>query len=212
MQLRDRSGEPPFEQRAVYNPSATLDKYRREINDAVKHWQSEQARANKTDSAALLSMSSTILGELNERRTWTKAGQHVERPGNRLVMEVARRRVLSALSISMLLRAEWEESPAAVPTLVGSQGELGTVLDIVIDKSPEPQRGNESRVHTPAAVENALPDTANEQWYKHGDLWSCQVRPAEPTDYLVEEFLPRLGIVKPDFTHHETIYPYVAAR
>lgn len=126
-------------------------------------------------------------------------------------MENARRRVLSALGISMLLRAEWEGLPAAVPTAVGPQGEFGTILDIVVDERPNLAKRRESRVHTSIAVENALPADASEQWYKQGNLWVRQVRPAEPTDYLVNVFLPQMN-VEPDFTQFETVYPYVAAK
>lgn len=212
MLLQNRCGEPSPEQRAVDNKSATLDKYRREIGDAIKHWQREEARARKTGSEALLSMSSTILTKLNEKHTWTRTSRHLERPQNRLAMERARRRVLSALGISMLLRGEWESGPAVVPNLVGPNGELGTVNDIVEDQRPNPEKRIESRVHTPIAVESALPDDAGNQWYKEGGLWVNQVRPADPTDYLVDVFLPGLGIIEPDFSGHETLYPYVATK
>jgi hypothetical protein len=211
MLLRHRSGEPSPDQLAVNNQQATLDKYRREIGDAVKHWQSEQARAAKTGSAALKSMSGTILGELSKRGDWVRAGRHLEVPQNRIDMENARRRVLSALAVSMLLRAEGEGLPAAVPNFVGSQGELGTILDVVVDERVNPEKRSESRVHMPIVVDSALPAGASEQWYTQGDLWVRQVCPAEPTDYLVNTFLPRMKI-EPDFTHFETVYPYVAAK
>jgi hypothetical protein len=211
MLLRHRSGEPSPDQLAVNNPQATLDKYRREISGAVKHWENEEARARKTGSAALRSMSTAILQELSERSTWTRAGRHMELPQNRLDMENARRRVLSALAVSMILRAEWEDLPAAVPNFVGPAGEHGVILDIVADMRLNPEKRNESRVHMPIAVDNALPAGESEQWYTQGDLWVRHVRPAEPTDYLVNTFLPRMGI-EPDFTQFETVYPYVAAK
>lgn len=212
MLLRNRSGEPLPGEVAVYNQSITPYEYRRQIDDSVRYWNSETARAAKTGSGALHSMSATILNEFEVgRRTWRNANRHVRIPENREIAEIARRRVLSALGVSMLLRSEWDGQPAAVPDFVGPQGELGTVLDIVVDQRLNPDRSSESRVHVLAAAPNALPADAAEQWYKEGDLWVCQVRPAEPTDYLVGEFLPRIGIENPDFTQHETLYPYVAA-
>lgn len=211
MLLQHRTGEPSPDQLAVNNPSATPDRYRREISDAVEHWKGERARARKVGSEALLSMASTILGELNEKSTWKKACRHLELSQNRLAAENARRRVISMLGISVLLRTEWEGLPAAVPSFVGPQGELGTLLDIVVDERPNPEERSESRVHTPIVVESALPDGPNRQWYRQGELWVRQVRPAEPTDYLVEVFLPRMN-VEPDFTQLETVYPYVVAR
>jgi hypothetical protein len=205
MLLRNRCAKPEQEQVALRNQSAMPNNYLPEIKDAARHWRAEVARAGETGSGALLSMSSMILRELTEpTRVWARAR-------DRLSMEVARRRVISALGVSMLLRASWDDEPVAVPDFTGPSGELGTLLDIVMDARPDPPEPSDSRVHTTISVENALPSGANEQWYQHGDLWIRQVRPAEPTDFLVNEFLPNLGI-EPDFSQFETIYPYVATK
>jgi len=205
MLLRNRCAKPAQDQLALRNQSAVPGNYLPDIGDARRYWRAEVARAGQTGSRALLSMSSTILKEITEPLgIWASADDS-------LSMEVARRRIVSALGVSKLLRASWANQPAVVPDFTGPSGELGTLLDIVVDARPDPPEPSDSRVHTTIFIENALPSGANEQWYQHGDLWLRQVRPAEPTDFLVNEFLPNLGI-EPDFSQLETIYPYVVAR
>ncbi len=208
MLLGKRCAEPATSRKAVYNPAATLDKYGGDITDARRHWSRELRRAARADSEALFSIGSAIMQGLTDGTLdWNYAVANPGIPKRKTILERGRRMTLSTLAVSMLLRAEWTDDNDVVPVFVGEDGKLGTVLDMITDM----RHWKDYRVHTPIVAATAMPEGADSQWYLDGDLLLRQVRPVEPTDYLMNEFLPGLGIV-PDFSQHETIYPYVATR
>lgn len=212
MLLRHRAGEPSPEQLAVNNPNSTPYTHRREIDDAIKYLDGEAWRARKTGSKALLSMTGQLLDGLNARQDWRKASRKMYQPESRRDMEIARRKVMSALGVTMLLRMEGEGLPAMVPRdIQDGELELATMLDLVSDERPHVAVREESRVHVPIVANSVLPEDGGDQWCREGNLWVRQVRPAEPTTFMTDVFLPGKGIT-PDFTHHETLYPFIAAK
>jgi hypothetical protein len=78
MLLLDQCDEPPQDQLAVYNPSANLERYRNDVNDAFGYRQSERSRARRTGNVALIGMSGTILNELGEHAAFVRARKHQE--------------------------------------------------------------------------------------------------------------------------------------
>jgi hypothetical protein len=208
MLLRNRCGELSRQDKAIFNPRATLKRYQPEINDARRYWQGEAEQARATGNGVLVAMGRTVVDRLTETSlAWNELARNPDAPGNRIGLEQARRLALSTLGISMLLRQEWADSPAVAPDIVGEDGQVGTILDMVVDT----HAWKDFRVHTPIIAEGAIPEGANEQWYKEGGLWVRQVRPADPTGYLKNEFLPAMG-VDSDFSRFETIFPYVATK
>ncbi|HSW66412.1 MAG TPA: hypothetical protein VLI54_04730 [Bacillota bacterium] len=205
MLLINRCVNPGRDRLAIYNPSSTLVKYQDEIDRMTRHWESEQARALQAKSEALLDASQAILGFLHpdfvKMRSQTGLRQQIATQlANK---ELVRRTTLSALGVALLLSSEWTDQ-TVVPQTVSPDGGIGTINDMIVD----PNRWQEFRIHTPPVTT----ETGKlAQWYYENDLYSLQVRPAEPTTYLRRTHLPNLGI-SVDFRGLETVYPFVPAR
>jgi hypothetical protein len=212
LRLGQRSREPARREKAILNPSAGLEKYETELLDAVDHWQRETERAERLGNAMLLNISQSILGGLTEPiNTWNNPRIDPEVPGNGRVLEQARRLALSTLGVSMLLRNELANADGQTTfepeeAAVGPDGELGIIMDMVVDRP-----WKDFRVHAPIVIENTLPPDATEQWFRLDDLWVRQARPAEPTSEMRNDVLPARG-ANPDWPRFQTIFPYVATR
>ncbi len=205
---RNRCGEPMPAAIAINDSFANPLNYADDLRDTVSFWTSETKRADAEEDHALLEISQTILRSIGVgAHDWRQAAANSWLPNRMSVLDRARRLTLGALGISMLLRSEWEYPVANGADSAGGQARIGLVLDMVV-----PERGwNDFRVHTPVSAEGTLFE-GGEQWYRDRVLLVRQVRPVEPTDYLVNEFLPGMGINEPDFSRYETIYPYVVTR
>lgn len=209
MFLRNRCGAPKRQEKAASNPTSTLDKYETDINEARRYWKGEAVRAIRLGNKALFEMGEAIGDCLTDAAyEWNLLARSPNAMSHGLALEKTRRKALGALGVSELLRLSWPDGNSEVPLLVDEDGKFGTVLDMIEDSV---QNWQDFRVHTPIAMPQAIPEGAGEQWYKEGELWIRQVRPAEPTDYLRGTLLPSIGIA-PDFSRHETLFPYVAAR
>jgi hypothetical protein len=206
MMLQNPSREPADHEKAIHNPSATLNKYATEIIDASRYWESETKRAGKIGNGALLAISTAFCNYfVGSANTWNELGRTPHAPGAPEALETARRTGLSTLGVSMLMRSAWANMEV-IPDFIDTDNEEGIILDMVVDTSS----WKDFRVHN-ATTESPLTSDTREQWYKEGDLWLRRVQPGQPTEYLKNEFLPALGLA-PDFAAMETLFPYVAAK
>ena len=212
LRLGQRSREPARREKAIFNPSAKLEKYETEILDAVNHWSGEEERAGRLGNGMLLTIARSILDGLTEpTKTWYNPRIDPEVPGNGRILEEARRTALSTLGVSILLRMELANADGQATfepkeAAVGPEGELGIIIDMIVDRP-----WKDFRVHAPIAIENTLPPDATEQWFNVDDLWVRQARPAEPTSEMRNDVLPARG-ANPDWPRFQTIFPYVATR
>jgi hypothetical protein len=209
MKLRNRAAPPEDHDKAIYNPDSALNKYQAEITDAARFWGEQEARAGAIGSGALLSASQNIMGSLGMSiAAWNELAQDPFAEDREKGMEFSRRLALSTLGVSMLLRTYWEDKIEYVEQIefFEETGTRGTVLDMV---ATDPWQ--DFRAHTAIVAEGALPQGPAEQWFRDGDLWVRQARPAEPTKYLERVFLPQVG-VQVDFSQYETLVPYLQAR